>query len=101
MRRSLIGAGIGAVCGLLALAGGGAWGGYWYGDEWAAGPSPPTGWRTAVHFAFVFTAYYWWLALAVGGFIGGAAGLGSWLVRPRKLPGGNGHGPPDRRLSPG
>jgi hypothetical protein len=84
LRRTLIGAGAGAVCGVLALAGFGSWDGYWHGAEWAAGPTPSTGWRAALHFAFVFTAYYWWLAAAVGGFIGGMAGLGSWAVRPRQ-----------------
>lgn len=82
MRRTAIGAAVGAVCGVLTLAIGGAWGGYWHGNEWAAGPAP-TGGRAAVHWAFVFTAYYWWLAAAVGGFIGGLAGLGSWAARPR------------------
>lgn len=83
MRRALIGACIGAACGVLALAGFGAWGGYKYGGEWFGRIAIPPGWYAAAMGAFVFTAFYWWLVAAVGGFIGGAAGLGSWLVRPR------------------
>jgi ABC-type antimicrobial peptide transport system permease subunit len=82
MRRALIGAGIGAVVGLLALAAFGAWAGYAHGREWVAGPAPPPE-QSAFTWAFIFTAYYWWLAGAVGGLIGGLAGLGSSLVRPK------------------
>jgi hypothetical protein len=82
MNRALIGAGIGAACGVLALAGFGAWAGYVHGGEWVAAPAPPP-WQAAVRGAFVFTAYYWWLAAAVGVTIGGLAGLGSDLVRPK------------------
>jgi hypothetical protein len=57
MHRSLTGAGVGAVCGVLPLAGFGAWDGYWHGSDWVAGPAP-TGWRAAVYWGFVFTAYY-------------------------------------------
>jgi transposase len=64
MRRTLIGAGIGAVVGLLALAGFGAWAGYAHGSEWVAGPAPPPE-QSAVTWAFIFTAYYWWLMAAV------------------------------------
>jgi hypothetical protein len=83
MRRTLVGAGIGAVCGVLALAGFGAWAGYTHGGEWVLRARLPPGWEAAATGAFVYTAYYWWLAGAVGGVIGGLAGLGSWLVRPR------------------
>jgi hypothetical protein len=82
MRRTLVGVCVGAICGELALAGCGAWSGYTHGHEWVAGPALPPG-EAAARWAFVFVAYYWWLAGAVGGFIGGLAGLGSWLVRPR------------------
>jgi len=80
MNRTMIGAGIGTVCGVLLLAGLGAWQGYTDG----IGRRLPPGWEAAVTDAFVYTAYFWWLAVGVGGFIGGCAGLGSWLVRPRQ-----------------
>jgi hypothetical protein len=67
---------------VLALAGLGAWGGYTHGGEWVAAPAPPPA-ESAIIWALRFTAFYWWLAGAVGGFIGGLAGLGSWLVRPK------------------
>jgi hypothetical protein len=83
MRRALIGAIVGTACGVLALAVWGAWGGYTHGGEWVARPAIPPGWEAAAMGAFVFTAYYWWLFGAVGAVIGGLAGLGSWVVRPR------------------
>jgi hypothetical protein len=82
MKRTLVGVCVGGVCGVLALAGFGAWGGYTHGHEWVAGPAPPPE-EAALRWAFVFVAYYWWFAVVVGGVIGGLAGLGSWLVRPR------------------
>jgi hypothetical protein len=84
MRRTLIGFCIGAAFGVLALAGLGAWAGYIHGGEWVARTGLPPGWAAAGTGAFVYTAYYWWLTGAVGGIIGGLAGLGSWLVRPRR-----------------
>ena len=78
MKRTLIGAGIGLVCGILLLAGLGAWQGYLDG----VGRRFPPGWEAAVMGAFVYMAYFWWLAGTVGGGIGGLAGMGSWLVRP-------------------
>jgi hypothetical protein len=84
MNRLLIGACIGAIVGVFALAALGAAAGFLYGGE-AVGPSSrPPGPSAALAGAFVYTAYFWWLAGAVGGFIGGIAGLGSWLVRPRE-----------------
>jgi len=83
MRRALIGAGVGAVCGVLALAGLGVWAGYTHGGEWVGPRGLQPGWEAAGTGAFVCTAYFWWLAGAVGGVIGGLAGLGSWLVLPR------------------
>ncbi len=79
MLRALIGAGVGMVCGLLALAGVGAWADYTDG----CGARFPPGWEAAVMGAFVYAAYFWWLAGTVGGIIGGLAGGGSWLVRPK------------------
>ena len=79
MRRTLIGAGVGMACGLLALAGVGAWGGSTFGS----GSRFPPGWEASVMGAFLYVAYFWWLAGTVGVSIGGLAGLVSWLVRPR------------------
>jgi hypothetical protein len=67
---------------MLALAGLGAWFGYTNGGAGMPGSLPP-GWEAAWMGAFVFTTYYWWLAGALSAVIGGLAGLGSWLVRPR------------------
>jgi hypothetical protein len=83
MRRALIGTCVGVACGVLALAGFGAWAGYTHGGEMVGPPGRPPGWVAAGTGAFVYTVYYWWLAAAVGGVIGGLAGLGSWLARPR------------------
>jgi hypothetical protein len=84
MRRTLIGACVGAVCGVLALAAAGAVAGYTQGGEAAARISVPPGPYAAVLAACVWTAYFWWLAGPVGAIIGGTAALGSWLVRPRR-----------------
>jgi hypothetical protein len=77
MRRAMIGAGVGAACGVLVLAMAGAWAGYTTG----VGGRLPPGWDAALTEAFVYTAYFWWLTATVGGVIGGLAGLGSWFVR--------------------
>jgi hypothetical protein len=78
-----MGACIGAACGVLALAAFGAYEGYLYGGEATARPNLEPGLYASLLGAFVYTAYFWWLAGAVGGFIGGVAAFGSWLVRPR------------------
>jgi hypothetical protein len=83
MTRTLIGAGVGALCGVLALAAAGAVAGYTQGGEAAARISVAPGLYAALLAAFVWTAYFWWLAAAVGGTIGGLAAFGSWLARPR------------------
>ncbi|WP_020469848.1 hypothetical protein [Zavarzinella formosa] len=83
MNRSLIGAGIGAVAGLLALGSVGAWGGYNYGSEWVGRPNVVPGIPAAVEGAAIILVYFWWLGLFVGGMMGGLAGFGSWLVRPK------------------
>jgi hypothetical protein len=76
MNRVLGGGGVGAGLGVLALAGVGAYLGFRSGTDGG-------GWGAAATWAFVFLDYYGWLAAAVGGAVGGVAGLGSWLVRPR------------------
>jgi hypothetical protein len=83
MIRTLIGAGVGAACGVLALAAAGAVAGYTQGGAAIGRPAQPPGLAGTLLGAFVWTAYFWWLAGAVGGAIGGLAALGSWLVRPR------------------
>jgi hypothetical protein len=79
MNRILIGAAAGIVVALCALA---AWGGYYgYVEPGAAGRPPglDNAWRAALYCAVVFS----YAAVPVGAVIGGLAGLGSWLVRPR------------------
>ena len=83
MRRALLGTCIGAVCGVLTLAGIGAQAGFTYGGLWVFGGHLPPGWGAAGLSAFVYTAYDWWLAGIIGAIFGGLTGLGSWLVRPR------------------
>lgn len=83
MKRALIGICAGLVCGILALAGFGAWAGYSHGGEWVLRAGLPPGWEAAGTGAFVYTAYFWWLAGMLGAIVGGLAGLGSWLVRPK------------------
>ena len=80
MNRTLIGAAIGIAVGILLLAGAGAWFGF---QEGVVTSNTPPGIEAALVQAFVFVAYFWWLAAAIGGTIGGLAGFGSWLVRPR------------------
>jgi hypothetical protein len=82
MNRAFIGFGVGSVCGVLVLAGLGAWNGYYHGHEWVSAPSGPP-MEDAAKWAFIYVAYFWWLAGGVGGIIGGLAGLGSSFVQPR------------------
>ena len=77
--RILIGAGAGILLGLLGLA---AWGGYYgYVNPGNAGrlPGLDNAWRVAFYCAVVFS----YAAVPLGAVIGGVAGLGSWLMRPR------------------
>ena len=83
MTRTRIGAGIGIACAMLLLVGYGAWGGYYHGDEWFAAYRNLTRWEAAATGALFVGAYFWWAAVPVGGVIGGLAGFGCWLVRPR------------------
>jgi hypothetical protein len=77
MTRVFIWACIGWLLGVLALGVCGAWYGYANGlVEGRLPPGPQAAWREA----FVFTAYFWWLAGGVGAVFGGLTGLGSDLV---------------------
>jgi hypothetical protein len=83
VRKTVVGAWLGAVSGVLALAAAGAAAGYTEGGEAAARHGIAPGLYAALLAAFVWTAYFWWLAAGVGAAIGGLAAFGSWLVRPR------------------
>jgi hypothetical protein len=77
MTRTLIGAAVGALLGIFALATYGLVEGYCHGGAMATRPSVPPGLDAAFLVAFVATAYFWWLAAAVGAWVGGLIGLGS------------------------
>jgi hypothetical protein len=81
VNRALIGAAIGVFVGLLLLAGWGSYHGFAHG---LVTSKTPPGLEAALVIAFVCLAYFWWLAVFVGGVVSGLAGLGSWLVRPRR-----------------
>jgi ABC-type antimicrobial peptide transport system permease subunit len=83
MNRTLIGYFLGAGYGLLLLAALGVVAGLTEGGAAVARPHIEPGPYAALLGAFVYTAYFGWLAGLVGGLIGALAGLGSWLVRPR------------------
>jgi hypothetical protein len=82
MRRVLVGFCVGAVTGVLTLAGFGAWFGYVHGNELSA-PGVRTPLRAAAYWADEFVADHWWIAGGIGGVMSGAAGLGVWLARDR------------------
>ncbi|MFY7953600.1 MAG: hypothetical protein ACOVT5_13930 [Armatimonadaceae bacterium] len=79
MLRTVIGSVIGMAAGMLTLAVFGALYGYENGVETAR---VPPGLDGAVRSAFIWSVFFFWLALPAGAVIGGVAGLGSWLVRP-------------------
>ena len=81
MARTATWAGIGWACGMLLLAGFGFWSGFTQGEPSSRLPPGP---NAALTSAFVFVAYFWWVAGPIGAIFGGATGCGSWLVRPRK-----------------
>lgn len=83
MFRAMIGAAIGAALGTSALAGYGLWLGFTQGCDWRQ-PVLPPGFEAAVTSALALLLYLGWAPFAAGGVIGGLAGFGSWLVRPRK-----------------
>jgi hypothetical protein len=79
MTRTVIGAAVGALLGVVALA---VWGmveGFCHGGAMAspAGASVPPGLHAAFLVTFVAVGYFWWLAAAVGAWVGGLIGLGS------------------------
>ena len=86
MLRAMIGATVGITLCLTALAGYGVWSGLTGGVDWRH-PILPPGWDAAGVNAAALLLYFGWAAVSVGGVIGGAAGFGSWLVRPRVSPG--------------
>jgi hypothetical protein len=80
MLRTVVGAVIGTTVGLLLLA---CWGGS---DGYVNGlPSArlAPGLEAAVTEALVVPLFYFWMGMLPGAVIGGIAGFGSWLVRPR------------------
>jgi len=70
MRKTLAGFCSGAVYSVVALAALGGSLGFVCGSGWAG-----------MSFAYLLVLYYGWFAAAVGGTIGGLAGLVSWLVQ--------------------
>jgi hypothetical protein len=68
---------------LLALV---AWGAQYGFDNGVVTAKIPRGVHAAAVSAFCCAAYFWPLAMPVGAVIGGLAGFGSWLVRPRLVP---------------
>ena len=77
MTRAFVWACIGWLLGVLALGFYGAW--YGYANGWDTRRLPP-GAEAACLGAFIFTAYFWWLAGSLGAVFGGLTGLGSALV---------------------
>jgi hypothetical protein len=88
MVRTVIGAAVGAVVGMLILAGCGAWYGYENGVETAR---VPPGWDAAARSALIWCVFLFWLAIPAGAVLGGAVGLSSWLLRPTPARGGHAH----------
>jgi hypothetical protein len=81
MTRTLIGGAFGCAVAVLLVAGLGAWDGYHNGLPTSRLPPGPS---AALTDAFVCVAYFWPVPAACGAAIGAVAGLGSWLVRPRR-----------------
>ncbi len=80
MLRTAVGVVIGVTVGMFLLA---CWGGY---DGYVNGlPSAKLapGLEAAATEAVVVPVFYFWMGMLPGAVIGGAAGFGSWLVRPR------------------
>ena len=82
MNRTLVGAGIGIVLGVIALAALGALAGYVHGAEWFPSTRGQTPVVAAAKGAFITAGFFWWLGGGVGMVFGALAGFGTWLVRP-------------------
>jgi hypothetical protein len=81
MTRTLIGAAVGGLLGILALATYGAAEGLIHGGEFIGKPSLAAGPYAAFLSALILVAYLWWLAGGGGAWIGGLIGLGAAAVR--------------------
>ena len=92
MTRIILGAFIGSMCGVCLLGGWGARDGFVHGWIWTGRSGIPPSAHAAAVSAFVYVAYFWWLAAGVGTIIGAVAGFGSWLVRPREKRALHSHG---------
>ena len=79
MLRTVVGGMIGAALGVLAFAAWGAWDGYYYGVPTRRDLAP--GFEAAAVSALAYAMYLGWMGVVAGGLVGGAAGLGSALVR--------------------
>lgn len=79
MIRVIVGGMIGVFVGVLAIAAWGGWDGYH--DGYPIGQRLPPGPEAALKSAVAYAAYLGWMGVVAGGLIGGAAGLGSALVR--------------------
>ena len=77
MTRTVIGAAVGALLGIVALASWGMVEGYSHGGAMAVRQGMPPGLYAGFLVAGVAVAYFWWLAAAVGAWVGGLIGLGS------------------------
>ena len=79
MLRTLIGAAIGGVIGLLVVPIWGAHDGFVYGSEMRR---LPPGLDAALNEALTYLFYLFWVGCLLGGFIGGLIGFVSWVVYP-------------------
>lgn len=82
MPRSLIGVVTGMAVGMLLLA---CWVGYDGYENGLPGARLAPGLEAAATEAAVVPVFYIWMGMPPGAVIGGAAGLGSRLVRPREM----------------
>jgi hypothetical protein len=81
MLRAVVGAAAGVACAVLLIAGLGAWDGFANGSDFHR---LPPGLGAAVSSATDCVVFFLPVPAACGAVIGGLAGFGSWLVRPRR-----------------